>query len=346
MKKELCFVLCAFLFLNTVACTVMSPDTLQEYRYRVELFAEQEHRLEAQLKDSRLIEKYIVRPFDVFDVIFHFDNAINTEYKLEVGDEIEVNFLAATELNAIHKVRPDGVISLPYIGEIKARGYTTLQLSKNISDLYVGVLKDRAMFIVIKSFQNQLNNIKESLRHPQTGFSRLIKVRSDARLTLPLIGEIDVNNVDLDTLSKTVNEKYKLQHPAIQVDMLLKSASDSKIFVLGEVNKPGAYSVNQPLTILEALSLAGGTNQQADVRTVIAVRREGVHVVAKAFDVQNVLEGTGNLVILKPQDTIYVSRKQLSKAAEVARQIASIVLFNGWGTNFSLNYRIDDKENP
>jgi len=76
---------------------------------------------------------------------------------------------------------------------------------------------------------------------------------------------------------------------------------------------------------------------------VIAVRQYENEVVAKVYDIHEVLEGVAGLAILQPNDMLYVSRSKLAKASEVARQIADVALFNGWGTGFNFTYRVDDK---
>ena len=321
------------------ACTVVSPLPRKAYVYDIQAL----HQDAKPNRSARLTENYLLKPYDQLDVIFHFDQQIIDSYLLQVSDEIEIKFLGASELSAAYRIRPDGFISLPYLGEIRAVGYSTQQLARDIQHYYVGILKDPEVFISLRTSHRRLKDLKASLTHPQTGFSRIISVRPDARISLPLIGDIDTDSVSVDLLNRMVNTRYHHLHPAVNVDLILKEAGATNIFVLGEVNRPGAYPINSRVTILQALSFAGGVNARSNIRTVIAIRRQNDEVVARVFDVHNILEGTEGLVEIEPNDTIYVSRSRLSKASEVARQLADVALFNGWGTGLSFSYRIDDK---
>ena len=73
------------------------------------------------------------------------------------------------------------------------------------------------------------------------------------------------------------------------VDVLLKSTAGNEIYVLGEVGQPGSYPIRRPVSVLEALTLARGTNVKARLDSVVIMRRNGNQVIAHRYDVEKAL---------------------------------------------------------
>jgi polysaccharide export outer membrane protein len=126
------------------------------------------------------------------------------------------------------------------------------------------------------------------------------------------------------------------------VDVLLKSTAGNEIYVLGEVAQPGSYPIRRPVSVLEALTLARGTNVKARLDSVVIMRRNGNQVQAMNYDVEKALSGDApQIAYLQPDDMLYVPKTKLASAGELARQLADVVLFQGVG--FSFGYRVDNK---
>jgi polysaccharide export outer membrane protein len=124
--------------------------------------------------------------------------------------------------------------------------------------------------------------------------------------------------------------------------VLLKSTAGNEIYVLGEVGQPGSYPIRRPVSVLEALTLARGTNIKARLDSVVIMRRNGNQVQAVHYDVEKALSGDASqIAYLQPDDMLYVPKTKLASAGELARQLADVVLFQGVGMSFS--YRLDNK---
>ncbi|MGH8351442.1 MAG: polysaccharide biosynthesis/export family protein, partial [Pseudomonas sp.] len=127
------------------------------------------------------------------------------------------------------------------------------------------------------------------------------------------------------------------------VDVLLKSTAGNEIYVLGEVGQPGSYPIRRPVSVLEALTMARGSNVKARLDSVMIMRRNGNQVVAHRYDVEKALSGDASqIAYLQADDMLYVPKTKLASAGELARQLADVVLFQGVGMSFS--YRVDNKD--
>jgi polysaccharide export outer membrane protein len=105
-------------------------------------------------------------------------------------------------------------------------------------------------------------------RHPD--LSDTFYVDQDTLIDFPLIGAIKVSNLDQETLEDTLRAKYSLyiKQPHVTVTKLIK------VSILGEVRKPGVYYLKNTDQILEALAMAGGATDKANLKKA-KLRRGG-----------------------------------------------------------------------
>ncbi len=109
-------------------------------------------------------------------------------------------------------------------------------------------------------------------RHPD--LTTQVRVRPDGKISFPLIDEVYVANLTPEALKKTLASRLdvSLQDPMVTVNVL--SFQSKKIFVLGEVNKPGVYPFEGRVSVLDAISKAAGYNDDtAALRSVIVIKR-------------------------------------------------------------------------
>ena len=79
----------------------------------------------------------------------------NREYRLGAGDVLELKFNSATDLNDKVTVRPDGAISLAMIGELRAKGITPAELSRELTERYSKYLKHPEVTVIVREFAGQ-----------------------------------------------------------------------------------------------------------------------------------------------------------------------------------------------
>jgi polysaccharide export outer membrane protein len=112
------------------------------------------------------------------------------------------------------------------------------------------------------------------------------------QISMPLIGSLsatDVTTAELDQrLTNKLSEKY-LENPDVSV--AIKSSSRRSVTVDGAVNRSGSFPINGPMTLMQAVALAGGTGPDANARRVAVFRQIGGKREAAAFDLTSIRRG-------------------------------------------------------
>lgn len=294
--------------------------------------------------------KQVLRPQDVLDVIFRLDTTRQQAYTLQPGDQLELTFYNATQLSGSRLVMPDGTVDLPYVPPLKVAGMTVAQAQQVVARHYAKVLKDseKDVFLSVSKPLAQTDNLRNTLLHPVTGLSREITVNSDGRASFPLLGTLPLQGMSVDEVQKALEDGYAREASkvgaVVHVDVLLKSTAANEVYVLGEVAQPGAYPIRRPVSVLEALALARGSNVGARLDQVVVMHRRGSNVEARVYDASKAADGDAmQFAYLQPDDLLYVPKSRLVEAGQLSKQIADVILFQG--ISFGFNYRVDNKNN-
>ena len=138
--------------------------------------------------------------------------------------------------------------------------------------------------------------------------SRTIPVRPDGKISLPLLNDIQAAGLTPTELSTAITEKLKKYVTDPQVTAIVTEIRSRRVYILGEVNRPGAYPLLPNMTVLQALSSAGGFSQFADLKKISVLRNEGGKQMRYPFDYKEVVKGAKAKqdILLKPGDTIVV----------------------------------------
>lgn len=166
------------------------------------------------------------------------------------GDAIEVKFFYVPELNESQNVRPDGVISLQLVGDVRVAGKTPEEVRDELFRLYTPYVKRPDVTIIVRTFR------------------------------------------------------------------------DRRIYVGGEVNRPGVFEMPGPLTALEAVMQAGGVNPRtAELETVIVVREKDGKRVGTVLDLRQALKGEPTEPYpLEPHDIVFVPQTKITKVNQFIEQ--------------------------
>ena len=139
--------------------------------------------------------------------------------------------------------------------------------------------------------------------------SKQIPVRSDGRISLPLVGEVQATGRTPPELEQEIAAKLKNYITAPQVTVIVQQINSQKFNVLGQVNKPGAYSLTAGTTIVDAIAIAGGFRDFAKKKSIYVLRQsQNVGEIRLPFNYENFLKGKdpAQNVQLKPHDTVVV----------------------------------------
>jgi polysaccharide export outer membrane protein len=108
-------------------------------------------------------------------------------------------------------------------------------------------------------------------REPE--ISRVEPVRPDGRITLPLVGEVRASGKTPSALEREIGEKLSgyIHDPAVTV--IVQQANSHHFNIIGDVLRPGSYSLTGPMTVLDAIAVAGGFREFAKLTRIYVVRR-------------------------------------------------------------------------
>jgi len=138
--------------------------------------------------------------------------------------------------------------------------------------------------------------------------SRTIPVRPDGKITLPLLNDVQASGLTPLELKARIEKGLAKFVESPTVSVAVQEIHSKNIFVFGQVESPGQYPLQKDLTVLQALSLAGGFAEWADKGDIIVLRKENGRQRRIKFDYKNVSKGKHleRNIFLRPGDTIIV----------------------------------------
>ena len=120
---------------------------------------------------------------------------------------------------------------------------------------------------------------------------REVLVRPDGGISFPLAGDLQAKGFTVTQVRTELEARLSRYIPDLVITVSLIDVSGNRIYVLGQVNEPGAFVMNPELNVMQALSLAGGTTPFAALKDIKILRRQGGRQVALPFDFTEVSKG-------------------------------------------------------
>ncbi len=139
--------------------------------------------------------------------------------------------------------------------------------------------------------------------------SRSIPVRSDGKISLPLVGEVQAAGQTPLKLEQEIAGRLKSYISEPEVTVIVQQINSQRFNVLGMVVRPGSYSLTNNATVLDAIALAGGFRDFAKQKSIYVLRQNANGSQTRiAFNYKEVIKGvnTGQNVKLQPRDTVVV----------------------------------------
>ena len=142
----------------------------------------------------------------------------------------------------------------------------------------------------------------------EEGLQSEVLVRPDGKISFPLVGDIQAEGKTPEQLRHEIAGWLRKYIPDPVVTVLVKKIAAYKIYVLGQINKPGQYTVGIYLDVMQALALAGGLNPYAAENDIRIIRRQGDKEIVIPFEYSEVKKGRnlGQNIILKTGDVVVV----------------------------------------
>lgn len=138
--------------------------------------------------------------------------------------------------------------------------------------------------------------------------TRIVPVRPDGKITLPLINDVQAAGSTPQQLAATVTEKLRKFMTEPQVTVIVTQINSQRIFVIGEVLRAGAFPLVPGTTVLQALANAGGFTTFANVKKIHVMRLVNGKQTELPFNYREVLKGDNSEqnIKLQPGDTVVV----------------------------------------
>ena len=279
-------------------------------------------------------------------------------YLLGPEDLLSIQVMGAPEI-AEKPVRIDlnGNIELTYLGAIKVAGLTLSQTKALITERLKIMIREPEVSVGIEEFRSQPVTVAGAVNAPGVhqirGGKTLLEVlsmsggiRQDAANSLNLTRRVEMGRIPLDsvrvdpsgrfsTARIDIHDLMEAKDPAVNIlvqpNDVISVPRAEMVYVVGEVQKAGGYVLNdrERISLLKALSLAGGLNREAAPQNARILRAgpEGGDKAEIAVDLKKILQGERKDVDLAPEDILFIpgsaSKKAAIRAIEAAIQVGT-----------------------
>lgn len=246
---------------------------------------------------SRLshVPEYRLRVDDVLDFVFRVTrNEIPNSYEINVGDEVTVESTTDKDLKRTLIVLPDGTITLPLLGQVRAANMSVPQLRDELEKLYSKYYKIPAITVTPVKVDTQLEDLRYTVggRSGFGGQVRSGRITPEGTIQLPAVGSVPAQGLTLDEFREELRERFAEKIEGIEVMPILMARAPRYVYVLGEVKTPGRYTLEAPTTVMQAIAMAGSWNNGAHLPQIVVFRRaDDWRLIATMLDLRAALLG-------------------------------------------------------
>lgn len=240
-----------------------------------EVFAQGEYVGPARLAH---VPVYRLRVDDQLAFVYRLSGQVSGQpYRLNVRDRIQVQSLSAPEvINREVIVEPDGTITLPLLGQVRASGATLDELRNLLDEQFKRQIKDPRITVTPLEMNSNLQELRSSVdrRYGAGGQVSDARISPDGTVQLPAIGSVPAQGLTLEELEREIKARYAQIVEGLEVTPILTARAPRFVYVVGEVRLPGRYSMEGPTTLMQAIALAGSWNVGAQLNQVVVFRRD------------------------------------------------------------------------
>ncbi|MGH9733367.1 MAG: polysaccharide biosynthesis/export family protein [Candidatus Acidiferrales bacterium] len=138
--------------------------------------------------------------------------------------------------------------------------------------------------------------------------TREVPVRPDGKISLPLLNDVQAAGLTPTKLADEISEGLKKYITDPQVTVIVSAINSQRVYILGEVTRAGAYPLLPGMTVLQALSSAGGFTEFANSKKIYVLRQNKGKQEKFPFNYKDVVSGknTQENITLEAGDTIVV----------------------------------------
>lgn len=141
----------------------------------------------------------------------------------------------------------------------------------------------------------------------ETELSGIFQVSPEGTIDFPLLGTIKVDSRNSSQIASMIRDglsKGYIKEPFVTVTV--KEFNSKRIYVLGQVDKPGTFKYEEGMSVIQAITLAGGFSKLARPNAVLVTRTEDGREVKTVVPVTDISEGKAKNFLLHPGDIVFV----------------------------------------
>jgi polysaccharide biosynthesis/export protein len=121
--------------------------------------------------------------------------------------------------------------------------------------------------------------------------SRVVPVRPDGKVSLPLVNDIQAAGLTPATLRQQVTNRLSEFIPGPEVSVMVREVHSRKVAVVGAVKTPGRFELKSPMTVLEVIALAQGFTDFAARDRIVVLRQNGTKTTRMPFNYRKIADG-------------------------------------------------------
>jgi polysaccharide export outer membrane protein len=142
----------------------------------------------------------------------------------------------------------------------------------------------------------------------EEGLEQEVLVRPDGKFSFPLAGDVLAEGHSIEEIRAELTEKLAKYIPDLVVSVSVRQIVGNKVYVIGQVNRPGEIVANPRVDVMQALSIAGGTTPFAELNGIRILRRTGGVLTTIEFRYRDMEKGKrlSQNIVLKAGDVVVV----------------------------------------
>ncbi|HJZ75336.1 MAG TPA: polysaccharide biosynthesis/export family protein [Vicinamibacterales bacterium] len=133
-----------------------------------------------------------------------------------------------------------------------------------------------------------------------------VRVRPDGKISLPLLGDVSAAGLTPDRLKQELETLAKPFFADVSAAVMVNEINSRKVFIVGQIVQSGGFRLNGPMTVLQAVALAGGFNEAADKDRIEIIGSASTQRPRRRLSYKAIVRGKTPDVALSPGDTVVV----------------------------------------
>jgi polysaccharide export outer membrane protein len=293
------------------------------------------------------VPEYRLRESDVVAVYYRRTREeLSRPYELQVGDRLRVESLTAgnnaaapggdtpaqaagDDISRELVIQPDGTITLPLLGQVRATRRTVASLRDELEEQYQKYFRMPAITITPIAVNTKLEDLIETVdsRAGTLGGLHLqVNVTPSGEIQVPGINSVFVQGLTLAEARQEIDAQYDAAIPGVQVTLVLVERAQRFIYVMGEVPQGGRFELEGPTTAMMAIGMAGGWTPGSNLRQVVVFRRgDDWRLMATMLDLRGALYARRPVpaddIWLNDSDIILVPKTPIEQADDLIEQV-------------------------